>query len=92
MNDTTWDVRSVPKLPFARPDVLHASPMYHALYSTGPVVRVVTPTGDPAWLVVAYQEAREAFADRRLGDRRRPHGRRSRQRSGHVVSAEEEPS
>ena len=29
-------------------------------------MRVETPTGDPAWLV-AYEEARSAFADRRLG-------------------------
>jgi cytochrome P450 len=31
------------------------------------MARVTTPTGDPAWLVVGYKEAREAFADRRLG-------------------------
>jgi len=67
MTDTTTDVRSVPKLPFDRPDALHTSPMYRELRQQGPVVRVVTPTGDPAWLVVAYEEARTAFADRRLG-------------------------
>jgi cytochrome P450 len=28
---------------------------------------VTTPTGDPAWVVVAYDEAKQVFADRRFG-------------------------
>ena len=67
MTDTTMDVRAAPRLPFTRSDALHTSPMYDELRRQGPVVRVTTPTGDPAWLVMAYKEAREAFADRRLG-------------------------
>jgi cytochrome P450 len=67
MTDTTSSVRTVPQLPFARSDAFHTSPIYRELRDRGPVVRVTTPTGDPAWLVVAYTEAREAFADRRLG-------------------------
>src|SRR3990172_7529929 len=67
MTDTTTDVQAAPKLPFARADALHTSPMFRELRERGPVVRVTTPTGDPAWLVVAYKEARAAFADRRLG-------------------------
>ena len=67
MTDTTTDVQALPKLPFARSDALHTSPMFRELRERAPVVRVTTPTGDPAWLVVAYKEAREAFADRRLG-------------------------
>jgi len=67
MTDATTDVRTVPQLPFERSDALHTSPKFRELREQGPVVRVTTPTGDPAWLVVAYKEAREAFADRRLG-------------------------
>lgn len=54
-------------MPFARPDALHTSSKYRELRDQGPVVPVTTPTGDPAWLVLGYHEAREAFADRRLG-------------------------
>jgi cytochrome P450 len=67
MTDTTIDLRAVPQLPFERPDVLNTSPLYKELRQQGPVVRVTTPTGDPAWLVVAYQEARTVFSDRRFG-------------------------
>src|SRR3990172_8021039 len=67
MTDTTTDVQALPKLPFARSDALHTSPTFRELRELAPVVRVTTPTGDPAWLVIAYKEAREAFADRRLG-------------------------
>jgi cytochrome P450 len=67
MTSTEPDTRSAPQLPFERPDALHTAPMLRDLRDVGPIVRVVTPTGDPAWLVVAYDEARTAFADRRLG-------------------------
>jgi cytochrome P450 len=56
-----------PRLPFPRSNVLEISPLYDLLRKESPLVRVTTPTGDPAWLVVAYKEARAAFADRRLG-------------------------
>jgi len=60
--------RSAPQLPFERPDVLHISPIYSFLRcEAGPIARVVTPTGDPAWLVTGYEEARAAFSDRRFG-------------------------
>jgi cytochrome P450 len=65
---TTTIARPVPKLPFERPDVLHISPIYSFLRrEVGPIARVVTPTGDPAWLVTGYEEARAAFSDRRFG-------------------------
>jgi cytochrome P450 len=63
MTDTT----TIPQLPFPRSNVLQLSPIYGLLRDRAPVVRVTTPTGDPAWLVVAHQEAREVFADRRFG-------------------------
>jgi cytochrome P450 len=54
-------------LPFDRQGVLHISPRYDSLRSESPLVRVTTPTGDPAWLVVSWKEAREVWADRRFG-------------------------
>jgi cytochrome P450 len=67
MTEATTDTQAVPQLPFERPDVLNTSPLYKDLRREGPLVRVTTPTGDPAWLVVAYPEARVVFADRRFG-------------------------
>lgn len=39
---------------------------YAALAATGPVHRITLPTGDPAWLITGYHEARRALHDRRL--------------------------
>ena len=55
------------QLPFQRPSVLEISPLYRQLREEAPIVRVTTPAGDPAWLVVAHDEARTAFSDRRFG-------------------------
>jgi cytochrome P450 len=55
------------KLPFPRERVLEISPLYELLRQDTPVVRVITPAGDPAWLVIAHKEAAIAFSDRRLG-------------------------
>jgi cytochrome P450 len=57
----------VPRLPFPRSNVLEIAPLYGLLRSEAPIVSVTTPTGDPAWLVVGYEEARAVFADRRFG-------------------------
>jgi len=51
------------QLPVPRPNVLDIAPQYHALRSEAPLTRVVTTTGQPAWLVTAYKKAREIFAD-----------------------------
>ena len=67
MTETSVDVEDRPKLPFDRPGAMQTAPLLRELREQGPIVRVTTPTGDPAWLVVAYDEARVAFADRRLG-------------------------
>ena len=37
---------------------------YAALAATGPVHRIVTPNGAPAWLVTGHDEARGALTDR----------------------------
>jgi cytochrome P450 len=51
------------QLPLKRSNVLDISPRYRELRSEAPLTRVITPTGDPAWIVTAYKEAREVFAD-----------------------------
>lgn len=56
-----------PQLPFARPNALEIGPMYERLRGEGPIARVRTPAGDPAWLVTGYEEARSLFGDARLG-------------------------
>lgn len=56
-----------PRLPFDRPGVLDIGPVWAELRSRHPVSRVLTPAGDPAWLVTGYAEARTLFSDPRLG-------------------------
>ncbi|QRP49322.1 cytochrome P450 [Amycolatopsis sp. FDAARGOS 1241] len=56
-----------PRLPFDRPNVLEIAPLYQVLRREGPIARVTTPAGDPAWLVTRFEEAREVFADPRFG-------------------------
>ncbi|MEV6878187.1 cytochrome P450 [Amycolatopsis sp. NPDC051128] len=56
-----------PRLPFARADALSIAPDYEVLRRQAPVTRVLTPAGDPAWLVTSYEEAKEVFRDRRFG-------------------------
>jgi cytochrome P450 len=55
------------QLPFERESVLNVSPTYAHLREQEPVVRVITPANDPAWLVVAHQEAKTVFSDPRFG-------------------------
>jgi cytochrome P450 len=55
------------QLPFPRESVLEISPFYDLLRPEQPVVAVTTPAGDPAWLVIAHEEAKAAFSDRRFG-------------------------
>ena len=54
-------------LPFPRNDVLHISSVYEDLRRSAPIVPVITPTGDPAWIVIAFDEAKTVFSDRRFG-------------------------
>ncbi|WP_433075506.1 cytochrome P450 [Dactylosporangium sp. CA-052675] len=56
-----------PRLPFARPNILEIAPLYEVLRREAPITLVTTPAGDPAWLVTAYPEARQIFADKRFG-------------------------
>jgi cytochrome P450 len=56
-----------PRLPFARPNVLEIAPLYEVLRRQGPIVRVTTPTGDPAWLVTGFDQLRGVLSDPRFG-------------------------
>jgi pentalenolactone synthase len=54
-------------LPFDQPNALEAPPLYEELRQAGPLVRVTTPAGDPAWLVTSFAAVREVFRDPRFG-------------------------
>jgi pentalenolactone synthase len=56
-----------PRLPFPRANALAIAPDYEALRRQSPISRVLTPAGDPAWLVTSYEEAKEIFRDKRFG-------------------------
>ncbi|MFF4827759.1 cytochrome P450 [Streptomyces sp. NPDC001312] len=56
-----------PQLPFARPNALDLAPLFARLRQQGPLARVTTPAGDPAWLVTTYDEARAILGDPRFG-------------------------
>ncbi|MFF0741712.1 cytochrome P450 [Streptomyces sp. NPDC004111] len=58
---------SAPQLPFARPNALDIAPLLGLLRAKGPLARVTTPAGDPAWLVTAYEESRAILGDKRFG-------------------------
>lgn len=52
--------------PFARPSALDPSPEYAELRSRCPVARVTMPSGDPAYLVVGYDDVRTVLSDPRF--------------------------
>ena len=62
---TTTDTR--PQLPFERPNALDIAPLYRVLNRETAPVEVLTPAGDPAWLVTRFEQARLIFGDRRFG-------------------------
>ncbi|MGH3928092.1 MAG: cytochrome P450, partial [Pseudonocardiaceae bacterium] len=47
-------------------DGSHRHRRYAELAAAGPVHRIVLPTGEPAWLITDYNEARKALHDPRL--------------------------
>jgi cytochrome P450 len=55
-----------PSYPFPRPSVLDPSPEYADLRSRCPVARVTMPSGDPAYLVVGYDDVRTVLSDPRF--------------------------
>jgi len=53
-------------MPFSRPSVLQVTPLFDELRPEHPIVPVTTLAGDPAWLVLAYDEAKAVYSDRRF--------------------------
>lgn len=78
------DPADLPRLPFERDSPLEVPETYRALRAAEPVTRVRTQAGDLAWLVSGYEEARQAFADQRLG-RSAPDPERAARISGSVL-------
>lgn len=52
--------------PFTVTDGPRRHGTYAEFAATGPVHRIVLPTGEPAWLITGYDEARQALHDPRL--------------------------
>ncbi|GAA3790925.1 cytochrome P450 [Streptomyces phyllanthi] len=55
------------QLPLDRPNILDLAPLYEVLRREAPVTPVITPAGDPAWLVTRFAEVRDLLSDPRLG-------------------------
>ena len=56
-----------PQLPFTRPNLLDLAPFYEVLRREAPIAPVLTPAGDPAWLVTRFAEVRDLLGDSRFG-------------------------
>ena len=54
------------QMPFSRPSVLQVSPLFDELRGEHPIVPVTTAAGDPAWLVLSYDECKQVYSDRRF--------------------------
>lgn len=55
------------RLPLAQPDPLRAAPVLRELQARGPIHRIRTAVGHPAWLVTGYAQVRALLDDDRLG-------------------------
>ncbi|QUQ64210.1 cytochrome P450 [Kutzneria sp. CA-103260] len=62
---TTTESR--PQLPFRRANAIDLAPLYAVLLRETAPVEVLTPAGDPAWLVTRFEQCRELFSDPRFG-------------------------
>lgn len=61
------DAKAVGRLPSDEVRLLRAAPRIQELHAGGPVHKIRTSTGDPAWLVTRYDEVRRLLTDSRLG-------------------------
>lgn len=59
-------IETLAEAPFATTDGPQRHASYAALAATAPVHRITLPTGQSAWLITGYNEARHALADPRL--------------------------
>jgi cytochrome P450 len=65
---TVEQVPELPRLPFPPGEQLFGtSPWFRELRLGGPVVRVRTPAGDEAWLVIGLTESKALYQDERVG-------------------------
>jgi cytochrome P450 len=55
------------QMPFGRKGVLNISPTYAEMRKETPILPVITPAGDPGWIIISFEEAKLAFADKRFG-------------------------
>jgi cytochrome P450 len=69
-------VAKLPQLPFPRSNVLELAPLYDLLRRESAITEVITPAGDPAWLVTGFEEVKQLLSDPRLG-RSHPHPKRA---------------
>ncbi|WP_157247779.1 cytochrome P450 [Nonomuraea typhae] len=53
-------------LPFERPTPFSPTPVHAELRRTAPIARVVTPAGQPAWIIVEAELARQVLTDPRF--------------------------
>lgn len=86
-----------PRLPFPQPHPLRAGTELSELRAGGPIHRVITPVGDPAWLVTGYATVRELMDDDRLGRSHRtpltaPRSRASALFGGPIGEFDDEPA
>jgi cytochrome P450 len=58
---------NLPSLPLPRPDPLDPPVELARLRAEDPISRVRSSTGEPAWLVTRYDDARTVLSDRRFG-------------------------
>jgi hypothetical protein len=56
-------VTALAQLPFEQACPVASAPGLRALQARGPVHKVRTATGDQAWLVTGYEQARQLLAD-----------------------------
>src|SRR5437763_13390611 len=54
------------EMPFTITSGPHRHARYAELAAAAPVHRILLPTGEPAWLITGYNEARHALQDSRL--------------------------
>src|SRR5438309_5548302 len=64
--ETQAMTETLAEAPFATTDGPQRHASYAALAATAPVHRITLPTGQSAWLITGYNEARHALADPRL--------------------------
>ncbi|OPF70368.1 cytochrome P450 [Streptomyces antioxidans] len=58
---------SIPRLPFDQSGLMELPPRFAELRENDPIVKILTPVGDPAWLVTRHEDVKKLISDARLG-------------------------